>query len=1637
MDIAELGFRVDTSGIVRAERQLDSMGQAGQRSGGLISRSMGAAVGIIGGLGLAAVGREAIGMSRDFDAAMNTVQSKLLISGDAMQVLRDQASELGATTSFSASQAADGMGFLAQAGLDAEEILSAMPHTLSLAAAAGMDLATSADIATNVMGAFRLEVTDLPDIVDVLALTSARANTSVESMAQAIKQAGPVAAGFGVDIYETSAAIGLMANNGFKGEQAGMALKNMFLNLVTPVGAGEKALDRLKITQNDLFESMDDGNLKFRGMANMMEVIEGSGANAADIMEIFGREAGPALSSLLAGGTDAIVELEEAIRVQGAAAEMTTIQMQGLPGALKEASSAWEALNLAYMAIGGSTLTITVVQLATEAMRSMAGSAEGLGIWLDDVIGKFQVFRIALAISDDAPFVILREIGDAIQRIGIMLSPVIPYLDDFAIALASITGAALIFSGLGAAISLLASPLIVLAAIATAANAVYDNWSEVSEWWTGMWGDIKTAASAFMSWWRGEDLDPKELEIQTQAIEIARSIAAGFMSWWESSTIGRMVLEADTGPLADAKSVAIRIFDDIVRGAERIFPDISRAMQNVVDDITGLFGESEGVWSSVYDRLKIITIAGWGNITAVIDLAFVAIKNAIHIGWDLSTGILEPLFRLLKGDFEGAWDSIVDTVVEFGQNLVSAMREIGPKMLETGQQLIGSVGEGIRSKAVDIQHAVIDAFDFLPGVGREIEQAAFDTGNDTGTGFALGLADSEGFVARMARRLGMIPEEVVREVTETQSPSKALRRVGLDAGQGLAIGIDDSTVEVVRAAEGMGREVESAIARSLVNSDSIKDMFSDLGDWVKNWSRELAANIAAEKITGFLGFDVGGAGGGSSGILRQLGGLTGLGGSAAGTVSSGVGGAGSLAAAQATSQGAAAAGAGALPVLGAIVGGLSLINDIFDIADGSMARSVGEMVNAIQVGVKDGAFSGRDGEASVSNIYANIGPEIEAAFAQVTRGVSAQAAALGVSTAENLFEGFNIDPRIFNADGNLQANISNLVEEATRGAYQVAFDKLGVGIQEYISGNVDLLTDDIETIGLAFEELGMVATTALPALESVGITIGSTFDASVVNAAQLAGAMGGVNPLIAQLSVLMNSQFLPAGQRVNAALESATTSIGEWNDSLGLAGDSQITTTAGIVDYINAQNLSTDAGIANTAAALALVDEMQILEQENVRAAATLRTVSDAANLLNLNFDPMGPLARVASDSLVQLMGGLESFSTATNSYYEEYFTLEERQRLELAQSAASVQVFNQGLIDAGLSAVVGKEQFREYVEGLDLTTASGQLAFAQAMAVSDSFAAVANSGETMQGIIDQLPPELQASFQTMVNDAQAASDLLVTESANMYGAASTAAGAVGLMDLAYIESVGTMVEGSRTVDGATYRIGESFYEVGRAADGTATVIRSSARSIEGLGSSMAREIAAIRNSGYSQRQQTSQIEDVERDAGRELAVGMYSVPYDNFSASLHKGEMVATSRVSEQLRALGVTENSIPSGFGAIVNGSHSSGLPNVPFDGYIGELHQNEAVMPANVMSFLRSSGIPVASQRSASNDGGSSSEDSRMLREEFKALRETVERMGSSASEQRDMLLDSSMRQNDQLDNLEETNRRNGRRPAGVAA
>lgn len=335
--------------------------------------------GALGGIfaGFAAVGvlRDATKTIVGFEESLATLQgvSGLDAQSETFQALEGRARELGATTAFSAQQAAEGLLFLARAGFTAEEQLAAIGPTLDLATAGGIELGTAADTASNILSQFGLAADQTGRLVDVLVNTANSANTDVTQLGEAMKFVGPVAGALGISVEGTAAALGKLGDSGIQASSAGTNLRGILLALESPTSEARARFQELGADFDKLTSS--DINTRFEELSRLQ-------LDAADAALIFGRRNAAAaliLANSADGGAKSIQALTKANEESAGVARRNAELIENtLGGSFRSLRSAVEELFLGLGDRGLKGGLKDVVDTITGAVRILAGMEESV-----------------------------------------------------------------------------------------------------------------------------------------------------------------------------------------------------------------------------------------------------------------------------------------------------------------------------------------------------------------------------------------------------------------------------------------------------------------------------------------------------------------------------------------------------------------------------------------------------------------------------------------------------------------------------------------------------------------------------------------------------------------------------------------------------------------------------------------------------------------------------------------------------------------------------------------------------------------------------------------------------------------------------------------------------------------------------------------------------------------------------------------------------------------------------------------------------------------------------------------------------------------------------------------------------------
>lgn len=394
---------LDTKGIETGLKKVSSIAKTG------IATTVTAISGM--STALAGVAGYSIKVGSSFEAGMSKVQAVSGASNEQLQRLSDKAKEMGATTKFSATEAADAMNYMAMAGWKTEDMLNGIDGIMNLAAASGENLATTSDIVTDALTAFGLSASDSTHFADVLAAASSNANTNVSMMGETFKYVAPVAGSLGYSAEDCAVAIGLMANSGIKASQSGTALRSMFSRLAKPSKEVKEAMEKLNISLTDSHGNMKSLDTLMGDLRNSF-----SGLSESEKAEMASSLAGQeAMSGLLAivNASDAdFNKLKDAIYgADGASAKMAETMQDNLQGKITILKSTIEGLG---------------IKIYEEIEDPMKGAAEGA----TDSVGQ-----ISSALENGGIDAAVEKTGNIIGGLSVKIAQESPKMVDASVLL--------------------------------------------------------------------------------------------------------------------------------------------------------------------------------------------------------------------------------------------------------------------------------------------------------------------------------------------------------------------------------------------------------------------------------------------------------------------------------------------------------------------------------------------------------------------------------------------------------------------------------------------------------------------------------------------------------------------------------------------------------------------------------------------------------------------------------------------------------------------------------------------------------------------------------------------------------------------------------------------------------------------------------------------------------------------------------------------------------------------------------------------------------------------------------------------------------------------------------------------------
>lgn len=502
---------------------------------------------------LAGLGAASVAVTAKFDAGMSKVQAVSGATSSEMEKLRAKAKEMGAQTKFSATESAEAFNYMAMAGWKTEDMLDGIEGIMNLAAASGEDLATTSDIVTDALTAFGLSAKDSTHFADVLAAASSNANTNVSMMGETFKYVGPVAGALGFSVEDVSTAIGLMANSGIKGSQAGTALRNLFTKMAKPTKESAAAMEKLGVSLTDSKGNMRDfqsimGDLR-KGFAGLTQAEKAQTAAA-----LAGQYGMSGLLAIVNASDKDFNNLQKAIyNSEGAAQEMADTMMDNLPGAITLAKSALEGLGIRIGEVITPAIT-KVVQIFTKFISWLSQAS-------DEVVG----FTVALG-------AILAAIGPVLIIVGTLTRNVLTLIDAY-------NKLSKVLAGKSVAAFAKSIAAKITDTAATASNTAANIANKLS--FSNLGSTVSTAASKILG------------------LAAAHKVAAGAALGIVGVLIGLFVYMKKTGTsVSELKDKIMTVFNNLVKQVPKI-------IDTVIEVATGIVKNLPKIISTALSKLNV------------------------------------------------------------------------------------------------------------------------------------------------------------------------------------------------------------------------------------------------------------------------------------------------------------------------------------------------------------------------------------------------------------------------------------------------------------------------------------------------------------------------------------------------------------------------------------------------------------------------------------------------------------------------------------------------------------------------------------------------------------------------------------------------------------------------------------------------------------------------------------------------------------------------------------------------------------------------------------------------------------------------------------------------------------------------
>lgn len=700
-------------------------------------------------LPIVGAGAAAVKLAGDFEYSMNILRAVSGATSDQMERMRKLAIQLGNDTKLpatSAIDAAQAITELVKAGLNVEQAMKAARGVLIMSAAAEISNAEAAEIAANALNAFGLSGDQATRVADLLANAANAASGEIVDIAYALRQAAAVSHMAGQSIEDVVAAIGLMANAGVQGSDAGTSLKQMFLSLINPTNKAAELMKQYGISILDARGQLKPLPQLIEEFRTKLGALPPAQRNAA-LATIFGSDAIRAANIVLMASQQEWENMRAAVTRAGGAQEVAAAKMEGFRGALEKFKSALE------------TAGIVIGERFLPPLTDLIATATG-------IVDSF--------VELPAP---IQNVMLAVAGFAAVLGPALVVLGAVTAALGSlITTGPVVVAALGSITTAAAPLLAAFGALAMVAYLIWQNWGTIGPQLAALWEDVKARVQPALDSMR-QAIGDMVAYVQERWPQIKATLQT-FLDW-----IGP-IFETVWGFVKDTVLFYIGAITNIIQGAVNVITGIIKLFAAI------LTGDWRGAWEAVKQIVSGAVQFLWGFfqvwIVGRIAGMIGGVLNKI-LGW--ITGFVAKAI----GAFTGWVTKKIALVGQWASNMVSKAWNAMNGMLQAIIRGIGNILARFGRFVWDSVKTVGTLGGRMTEIGRNIVQGLW-RGIQSLTGWlkskVLGWAKS------------VLPGPIA-ELLGIKSPSKLMMAYGRDIARGLALGMENNMRLVSQAAVGL------------------------------------------------------------------------------------------------------------------------------------------------------------------------------------------------------------------------------------------------------------------------------------------------------------------------------------------------------------------------------------------------------------------------------------------------------------------------------------------------------------------------------------------------------------------------------------------------------------------------------------------------------------------------------------------------------------------------------------------------------------------------------------------------------------------------------------------------------------------